>query len=117
MFRVKRGELKAQGKLGVQVEAQREFGVAQHLKVEGQRGVGLLTAEAQPEAGLSQHLEAEKVIPVLRQTHLPPVLLLKIAFRSRRSFQTPSIGQNSYRKHFSLFPYDYIPSSISIRLL
>ncbi len=70
--------------------------MAQNLEAEGQRGVGLSMVEVQSGAELSLDLEAERVIPVPLKKHLPSVLLLKIPFRSRRSFQTPSIGQNFY---------------------
>jgi hypothetical protein len=93
---VERGKEDAPVKLEVLVEAQTDFGGARDLEVEGQRGVGLLMVEAQSGAGLSLDLEAERAIPGPQQTHPPSVLLLKIAFRSRRSFQTSSMGYSAF---------------------
>jgi hypothetical protein len=69
------------------------FQVKLELQAEVRREVGLSMAEAQLEMGLSQSLAAVRVIPVPPRKHLPSVLRLRIPFRSKRSFQTPSKGQ------------------------
>jgi len=66
------------------------------LQAEVQREVGLSMAEARPEVVWSQNLGAVKVTPVPPRRHLVSVLLLKIPFRSKRSFRTPSKRQEFY---------------------
>jgi hypothetical protein len=81
--------------LSPRVEKQ-NFQAKLELQAEAQREVGLSMAQAQPEVVSSQNLGAVKMIPVPPRRHLLSVLLLKIPFRSKRSFRTPSKRQEFY---------------------
>jgi hypothetical protein len=72
------------------------FRVKLELQAVVQREVQLSMAEAQPEMGSSQNLAAVKVLPVPPRKHLLSVLLLRIPFRNKRSFQAPSKRQKFY---------------------
>jgi len=98
------GESEEQEKIELQVEARREFGSPQNSEVEEKRGPAVsMMAEAQSEVSLSQNPGAVKMIPVPPRKHLLSVLLLKILFRSKRSFQTSSKRQEFYSTNISFF--------------
>jgi hypothetical protein len=67
--------------------------VKPELQAEVRREAGVSMAEAQPEMGSSQNLGAVKLIPVPPRKHLSSVPLLRILFRSKRPFRTPSKRQ------------------------
>ncbi|MBP1699854.1 MAG: hypothetical protein H6Q41_5042 [Deltaproteobacteria bacterium] len=103
-FLVRQGESEKQEKLELQIEARREFGFPQNSEVEEKRGGAVsMMAEAQSEVSLSQNPGAVKMIPVPPRKHLLSVLLLKILFRSKRSFQTSSKRQEFYSTNISFF--------------